>query len=91
MSLRITNLATAKQLEILQELEYTGTGKYAADKLTKDEASDLIDELFTQKRYSVAQIQRIAPGWYDMPIVDVAGTSPEEYDDPFSAINKENK
>lgn len=88
MSLKLTNKATDKQLAILAELEYTGTGKYAADQLTKEDASKLIDELFTEKRYSVAQIQRIAPDWYDMPIVDIAGTTPEEYDDPFSATNK---
>lgn len=50
MSLKISNLATEKQRAILKKLEYQGTGKYAADKLTVAEAADIITELFQEQR-----------------------------------------
>lgn len=88
MSLIISNKATKQQLYILGELEYTGRGKYAADQLTLDEASKLIDELFTQKNMTAREIQKVTGDWYHTPIVEIAGITPEEYEDPFSSINK---
>lgn len=49
MSLKITNKATAKQKAILQKLEYNGTGQFALDQLTVEDAASLIDELFAEK------------------------------------------
>jgi hypothetical protein len=88
VSLLITNKATPRQLELLATLEYTGTGKYAADKLTADEAGKIIDELIIERRYTNGEIQAIAGDYYNMPIAEVAGSSPEEYSDPFSNRNK---
>lgn len=50
MSLIINNLATDKQIAMLNKLEYSGTGQYAAHKLTKQQAAELLDELFEQQR-----------------------------------------
>lgn len=50
MSLKITNKATAKQIATLQKLEYLGIGDHAPENLTITEASELIDELFTEQR-----------------------------------------
>lgn len=50
MSLKISNLATPKQVAILQRLEYSGTGKYAFSKLMQESAAELIDELFEEQR-----------------------------------------
>lgn len=50
MSLKVSNLATAKQIAMLHKLDYIGTGKYAAERLTMQEAADLIEELLTDKK-----------------------------------------
>lgn len=88
MSLKVSNLATARQKEILTELEYMGRGKYALEKLTVEDAAKLIDELFTEKKYTVSQISKIAADYYNMPITEVASYDPEDIDDPFSEFNK---
>ena len=88
MSFIISNKATKRQVEILTELEYYGTGKYAIDQLTLEEAAKLIDELFTEKKYTTGQIREIAADYYNLPIVEVAGMQPEDIDDPFSNYNK---
>lgn len=50
MSLKISNLATAKQKAILKKLEYLGTGQYAIERLSIADAADLITELFEEER-----------------------------------------
>lgn len=50
MSLKISNLATEKQIEWLKKLGYDGRGKYAAEKLTKPEAAEILDGLFEQRQ-----------------------------------------
>lgn len=50
MSLKVTNLATEKQKGMLVDLGYVGTGNYTLDKLTKDEAEELITELLEEQR-----------------------------------------
>lgn len=57
MSLKISNLATAKQVAILQRLEYSGTGKYAIDRLTIAEAAELITELFEEERLTKRELE----------------------------------
>ena len=63
MSLRITNKATPKQVAILGRLEYTGNGKYAAENLTTTEAGKIIDELITEQRWTLKQIEEL--DYYD--------------------------
>ena len=46
MSLRISNKATPKQIQMLKDLEYSGS-KWD---LTTDEAAQLITELYEQRR-----------------------------------------
>jgi hypothetical protein len=50
VSLRISNLATAKQKAFLEKLGYSGRGQYALEALSFDEASDLINELIEEQR-----------------------------------------
>jgi hypothetical protein len=50
MSIRISNLATPKQVAMLQKLEYYGRGKYAVDRLSVADAAELITELFEEER-----------------------------------------
>ncbi len=50
MSLFINNLATDKQVAMLHKLEYIGRGKYAAEQLTKQEAAEILNELFEEER-----------------------------------------
>ncbi len=50
MSFIISNLATDRQKETLTNLGYTGTGRYTVDQLTKEEAAQLIKELFEEQR-----------------------------------------
>lgn len=50
MGLKISNLATDKQRATLQHLDYMGTGKYALNRLTKEDAAQLIDELYEEQR-----------------------------------------
>ena len=50
MSLFISNNATLKQKEFLEKLGYIGTGNYELEKLSFDEASDLITELLEEQR-----------------------------------------
>lgn len=45
MSLRITNKATAKQIQVLKEMDYVGKWD-----LTIDEATEIIGELFEERR-----------------------------------------
>jgi len=49
MSLKISNLATEKQIAWLKKLGYDGQGKYAPEKLTKAEAAEILDSLFEQQ------------------------------------------
>lgn len=50
MSLFISKLATPKQVALLKKLEYMGMGKYAANKLTVQQAAEIINELFEEDR-----------------------------------------
>lgn len=50
MSLKISNLATPKQVAILRRLEYSGRGKYAIERLSITDAAELITELFEEER-----------------------------------------
>lgn len=50
MSLRISNLATAKQRAMLCHVGYLGIGKYALDKLSREDAAELLNELFEEQR-----------------------------------------
>jgi hypothetical protein len=67
MSLKITNKATPKQLELLKKLEYIGRGKYAPENLTGQEAGKLIDELFVHHKYTYGDIKNTAGDYYDFP------------------------
>jgi hypothetical protein len=82
MSLLVTNLATDKQIALLARLEYVGTGKYAADKLSETEAAELISELFEQQR-----IQEKAE-LLNFGSLDEWMHTTEELEDPFNEINK---
>lgn len=57
MSLIISNLATLKQITILQRLEYSGRGKYSIDRLTVSEAAELITELFEEERLMKRELE----------------------------------
>lgn len=50
MSLRITTKTTEKQKSLLRQLEYSGTGEYRIENISRDEASLLINELFEEQR-----------------------------------------
>ncbi len=50
MSLKIQSLATESQKDTLVGLGYYGIGKYDIERLSKEVASDLIDELFEEQR-----------------------------------------
>lgn len=50
MSLKISNLATDKQKDLLRHLEYNGRGKFSTDNLTREDAALLIDELLEEQR-----------------------------------------
>lgn len=50
MSFILSNLATEKQKAMLLELGYVGTGNYRLENLTKDEAAQLLYELFEEQR-----------------------------------------
>lgn len=71
----MSNLATAKQIAILQRLEYTGTGPYAMDRLTVQDAVDLITELFEEERLAKRAEQEKYGNLFDLL-------------DPFNALNK---
>jgi len=67
MSLKITNKATPKQVIILKKLEYAGQGKFAPQNLTVEEAGQIIDELFIERKYTYGQIAGIAADYYNLP------------------------
>lgn len=67
MSLKISNKATVKQLELLKTLEYSGMGKYVAENLTIQEADKIIDELFIEQKYTYGMIRDIADDYYNFP------------------------
>lgn len=50
MGLFISNRLTVKQKAILVKYSYQGTGKYAVDNLTVEQAAKIIDELFEEAR-----------------------------------------
>lgn len=50
MSLFISNKASAKQKAFLEKLGYMGTGQYALEELSFDDASDIIEELLEEQR-----------------------------------------
>lgn len=75
MSLKISNLATAKQVAVLQRLEYLGTGKYTIDRLTIQDATELITELFEEERLTKKTEQEKYGNLFDLL-------------DPFNEINK---
>jgi hypothetical protein len=50
VSLIIPSRATEKQRSFLKKLGYIGTGRYALELLSFDEASDLINELIEEQR-----------------------------------------
>lgn len=91
MALKISNLATPKQQELLAKLEYTGNGKYAAKNLTVDAAAKIIDELFIEQKYTHGQIREMAGDYYDLPIVDIYQSQASDYDDPFSKLQRRHK
>lgn len=70
MSLKISNKATAKQIELLKKLGYTGNGAFAAENLTTEEAGKIIDELVVERNLTYKEIQDVAGTYYDYPDTD---------------------
>ncbi len=60
MSLKITNKATPRQLEILRSLGHDGPWD-----LTLEDAACYIDQLFTSKRMTYGEITQLAGDYYD--------------------------
>lgn len=67
MSLKISNKATAKQMELLTMLDYIGRGNYAAENLTSEEAGKIIDELFIEQKWEYGRIKEVAEDYYNFP------------------------
>ena len=82
MSLKIDNKATEWQIALLDKLGYIGTGKYAADQISQDQAGHIIDELRDlNKQEDLAETDK-----YNHH--DQYGYTEEELNDPFSEFNK---